>query len=654
MPKLPINRAIKRERSPGGNMLALVAGVTATVLIAFLLFALGYIRLLGGSNEQRTAIEAAALSAASDISKIVYNDPNFGYLSVSDYAPVGTGTKAGDNFFMPVRSINTLLATIRVDMIIADRLNSPVMRQLSQRDYQNAMTAKDNLVAEIQSSLTTGGGGTAKDKDGNTINTYTNAENAYKTNVIRMTGKSNYVAGSLRLQLGCLEGGAPTNTPVPKPASAANVSGTQAQNGFYMSYVNVPYNGRDFVFAGVSNNIKLVSPSNWVATASGVPYSIPTIIKAEADQRFSEGAGASAPTRVVRSTACAQPANAHDPLPAPGALSISFPDDRIPQIDNPGQLMTLPNFNGPPMLLQTPTGGDCPGAGTLNPLPSPTGGPLTFSGMWQAGLYDWLKNAGSKPNVSSAQNLFGATFNQTIPAINGQMEVYTFNMDGTIKYILIPTGPMPFMPASHNQAYTSLFDAMFTPGGEGIDPGMFDAYIKDYSLVQGTINGGIHGGQPMPNPQLTAVVPVATYMITQAPTRPSFIASIGGVKGFASGGDCGGGGSGAGNGYGSSNPPAWTGPQGGPPNVLDSNDNDNDNDNDADLDDVNRSATGTFGARNDLGLGVATAVVSNYAPGPAGGAKRVTYVKDGSVCDVRFRRQYQLTRGGPIQYKLTP
>lgn len=634
-------------------MLALVAGIGATALIAFLLFALGYVRLLGGNNEQRTAIEAAALSAASDISKVVYNDPNFGYLSCSDYAPVGKGTKANDNYFMPVRSINTLLATIRVDMIIADRMNSPVMRQLASRDYQNAMTAKDQLVQEIQNAIATGGG-SARDKDGNIVNAYANAETAYQTNAIRMTGKSNYVAGSMRLTLGCLDGGAPTNTPVPKPASQANVSGNQSQNGFYMSYVNCPYNGKDFVFAGIGNNIKLVSTTNWKATASGVPYSIPTVVKAEADQRFSEGAGANAPTRVVHSVACAQPANAHDPLPAPGALSISFPDDRIPQIDTPGQLITLPNFNGPPVTLLTPTGGDVPGAGTLTPLSSPLGGSMTFSGMWQMGIYDWLKNAGAKPNVSSAGNLLGSTFNQTIPAVNGQMEVYTWNMDGTIKYILIPTGPQPFMPASHNQVYAYSLDAMFTPGGEGIDPGMFDGYIKDYSMIQGTINGGIHGGQPIPNPQLSAAVPVATYMITQAPTKPTFIATLGGVKGFATGTDCGGGGSGGGNGYGSSNPPMWSGPQGGPPNVLDANDNDNDNDNDADLDDVNVTATWMLGPRNDLGLGAAGASVSNFLPGPGAGAIRVTYVKDGSVTDARFRRQLQMTKGGPIMYKLVP
>ncbi len=70
------------------------------ILIAILLFALGYTRLVGSSQEQRTAIEAASLAAAKEISRIVVNDPNFGYISLSDAAPVGKATAAGDNFFI--------------------------------------------------------------------------------------------------------------------------------------------------------------------------------------------------------------------------------------------------------------------------------------------------------------------------------------------------------------------------------------------------------------------------------------------------------------------------------------------------------------------------------------------------------------------------
>ncbi|HIN65038.1 MAG TPA: hypothetical protein EYM95_10390, partial [Candidatus Obscuribacterales bacterium] len=60
-----------------GNTLALIAAISAGILILILLFALSYTRLVGSSQEQRTAVEAAALAAAKDVSRIVINDPNF-------------------------------------------------------------------------------------------------------------------------------------------------------------------------------------------------------------------------------------------------------------------------------------------------------------------------------------------------------------------------------------------------------------------------------------------------------------------------------------------------------------------------------------------------------------------------------------------------
>jgi len=83
--------------------------------------------------EQRAAIDVASLAAAKDLSKIVVEDPYFGFIALSDYAPSGkhnphrlfqsagattdghadAGVHAAwhdgrDGFPMPVRSINTI------------------------------------------------------------------------------------------------------------------------------------------------------------------------------------------------------------------------------------------------------------------------------------------------------------------------------------------------------------------------------------------------------------------------------------------------------------------------------------------------------------------------------------------------------------------
>ena len=127
--------------------LALVCGVTIT-LVTLAIFALQFTRILGTEQEQRTAIEAASLAAAKDLSRIVVDDPNVGFVALSDYPATGNGTAAGDNFDLPVQSINSILATSRLDCIIADWWNNPIMKQYATRDYQNAVAAETDMKDE--------------------------------------------------------------------------------------------------------------------------------------------------------------------------------------------------------------------------------------------------------------------------------------------------------------------------------------------------------------------------------------------------------------------------------------------------------------------------------------------------------------------------
>ena len=73
-----------RHRSPNGNMLVLIAAITVGLIVALIFFCLNYARLLGSNSEQKKAIEAAALAAASDLSAIVIPTVEFGYVSLSD------------------------------------------------------------------------------------------------------------------------------------------------------------------------------------------------------------------------------------------------------------------------------------------------------------------------------------------------------------------------------------------------------------------------------------------------------------------------------------------------------------------------------------------------------------------------------------------
>ena len=278
-------------------MLIMVAAFTF-VILALCLFGLGYLRILGSSSEQKTAIEAAALAAAREISNIVIDTPEFGYVGISDSAPIGTVTQAGDTFYTPVHSINTLIGTARLDLIIADQLGVPELEELALTDLTAAKLRAAELVGVIAGSITPSG--SAQDKHGNTITPYVSAETAYQQNQVRMTGASNYVAGSLSLTLGALNTPGLTNVPIPNPPSAdPSLSTSNTLAGNYKSYINIPYNGQNFVFAGIGDAVRIVDP-NQFTTAPSLPYFYRTIIRAEAQQNVTDsGLGKNSTIRAV-------------------------------------------------------------------------------------------------------------------------------------------------------------------------------------------------------------------------------------------------------------------------------------------------------------------------------------------------------------------
>jgi len=564
-------------------MLALIAAF-CILMTVILLFALGYVRLLGTSSEQKTAIEAAALAAARDISKIVINTPEFGFVGLSDSAPNGTGTAAVDTFHTPVHSINTLIGTARLDYIIADALgpDGDEIKELALRDLTAAKAQATALIAVIDGAILPGG--VAQDKNGVDVTPYTAAENAYTENVIRIAGTCNYVAGSMNLRLGGLQGGAATNIPVPKPSgtdpslSTGNTilgrtynhfSGTWVNETYYKSYTSYPFDGQDFVFAAIGDSVRLVDPNLWRATLSGLPFYYRTVIRAEAEERVQDPER----THTLKAVACAQPSNVWDPKPAPGALQISFPDgmpNGPEDITRPRDLYGAASNNLASATIgvdmYTSSGGDFPvttgsSIATDNaswPVPSDTA--QTAATACKIAVYDWLKRAGTKANVTSVVGMHSTLFrNVTDPPLSltptvpwgtpvaasiprGICHIYFFEPDGVVSYDFKEQKPQPYYVVAEDQTYMECFRAIEDghPDAEELEidnlslgPPLnatsdgvvtlgpsYDMYVRIYSRRPGITNGGRHAGEPMDN----------TWLVTQ---RPASV-KVSGSKGSAS------------------------------------------------------------------------------------------------------------------------
>lgn len=444
---------------------------------------------MGSHQEQVTAIQSAALAAATDASRIIVEDPYFGLIGLSDYPPKGNGILAQDNYAVPVTGINTLLATVRLDMIIADKLNDNTLRALALRDYQAAMQSKTLLTDELTRVVEQNQPGA--DVNGDKVNPYTDALSSYQSNPIRLTeGGSHLVPGSLKLKLGCVDNLA-TNTPIPTPSNCSSLAQTQQINGFYKAYVNAPYNNHDFVLAAIGDAPKLVDQTQFQENASNLPYSIPTVIRCEAIQEFvTKDEKNNVSQRRVTIFAAAEPGCCNQ-RPSPGAFAVNFPYGYIGEITDLYTLLTHTQICKPPIDQSlTAVNGDYPPNSLAElqvPIFDSTHPP--FGSMLRVAFYDWIRRGGPDVDVDK---LLAALKEPLVDIGGGQMHLFQITADGGIAHTVQPSNPLPDFPVSHNQIY-----CVSGLGFHDSNKHEYDVYLRDYVYQPGRTRGGIHAGQPL-------------------------------------------------------------------------------------------------------------------------------------------------------------
>lgn len=624
-----MNKKNLAPRNRRGNMLILVTAVILAIIMVLLFFMLGFVRLTGTQSEQRTAIESAALAAAREISNIVIVDDNFGHVGLSDSAPIGTNTAAGDNYYTQVHGINTLIGTSLLDYIIATELGSTEMQKLAVDDKIQAETAATTLMTAIQNSIIPGG--TALDKDGNTIRPYQTAVNAYTSNQVRMTGGSTYKAGSLQLSLGAITGGLPTNIELPRGWTGSFPASVTSGNN-YKSYQPISFGGRTWVFAGVGSAVKLLDPAKWVPNATGVPFQHRTILRAEAIQDINN----QGQTVSVRAAAVAQPASVYDPLPAPGALMISFPDGPPDGLcamrrinDLYGGCLSDGNDDSDVHMAMN---GDYPvdaasmvAPDTYWPIPGDT--QKQAANACKIAVYDWIRRGGTKANVGAIVNMHNVVFNAPNPATvnwppggapgakpipNGVAHIFRYSPTGTVTYQSKQIDPVPYYVISDKQMLVESFEVltngaatsfnvkpinlgppMMNADGEAKFTLKYDLFIRDYARRPGAPLGGKHAGEPLDDP-------LVAHKASQNQLAMNTISHGGvGAKPKSSGG----------------------GGNGGLPLILPQ-------------EDFAFYFNGTA-----MAILRDPAVYKSFQPGSG---LRSTYQTNGTVCDIRFRRQLQV------------
>ncbi len=538
----------KLKRASRGSVLLLVLAVTLGIITAIVIFSISYVRLSGTQSQQKSAIEAAALSAAREMSKIVVDTPQFGFIGLSDSAPNGTNTTSGDGYDNSVHSINTIMGTTLLDYLIAEDLGpangGDEIKILARQDLDNLKTAAASLMTALNASITPTGSGL--DKNGATVRPYQEALNSYNNNRMNMAGNSSMAAGSFQLSLGSITGGAPTNVRTPTGWSGSWPTNI-ATNQRYKSYTTITQDGIDWVFAGIGEDVKLVDINKFQTTVSGLPYQFGTIVRAQATQNVNDNGT----TRSVMSVACAQPASVYDPLPAPGALVVSYPDGppgpfpvyscghtKFADLTSSSGCLSGGDDNSD---ILTASGGDYPVDSTSSLINVSSAWPLDSvdsshkaHNACKVAFYDWLRRGGTKVDVGAvktgvflqpfgpAPGMIGWTssgLGGTIPG--GVAHVWRFKTNGDIEYFKKTVTPLNFAVVSENQlcmeslsciknsAALHLVPVYLGPAYNGTGgfvkfKDTFDLYVRDNGRNLGRTTGGKHTGEPMVDPTINS------------------------------------------------------------------------------------------------------------------------------------------------------
>ncbi len=480
--------ALKRGQS--GSTLALVIAIFLGVIIAIAFFALDFVRFVGGHQEQETAIEAAALAAAKEISRIVVEDPNIGFVALSNAPPACRKTAAGDNFYTPVKSINSLLATNRLDLIIADALKDPILKKCSLADYDAVKAAGLRLSKELSDCVESGG--QALDANGNTVNPWQEAVNAYKSNQLRMASPTSaLLEGTLKITLGTVSGLA-TNCQIPNPSQFANLAPEDQFDLCYAAYRDISYGGRSFVFAATGSATTLVDGKNFKTNDDSLPFSIPCVVKCEASEEFQKRG--SNDKEVVHCVAYAEPPCLNDTCPTPGSLVMSFPGNGVPEVTNLLSIFSDAQIKQSPTdAIETPFQGDFPQTQltkTTLPILGEKHPPLQE--LTRVAFYDWLKRGREKINVQSLLDAMKAPIDGVA---GGRSFYFNHKQNGSVTVSSKPLAALPELPVSHMQWRAVSGIAVHSQNGK-----FFDVVIKDFVHKPGRMKGGLHAGEPLGNP----------------------------------------------------------------------------------------------------------------------------------------------------------
>jgi hypothetical protein len=480
-----------RRRTKSGGVLILII-LLAVIVIPMLVMPTRFSIFMMDRDRAQNVIEGASLVAANDLSKIIINDPNFGFVSLSNYAPIGSATRAADGEPLPVVGINTLVGTLRQNTILARALGNATMGMLADSDRGKLQLTMRDLNMALSDSLC--GAGNFTDIQGEQIDPYEDVANYLQANL-----PPNMQVESMELSNGWLSTGSTTAIPLPQPERLAAVEDEDRVGETYKAFTDIPVGRASFTFAGLDTKATIVGAGSFQDADNEHICSIVRlkVVISVKDPPF-KPFGVKTASK-LETVACAQPYSEAD-VSTNGVMTLRFSGGPIPGLMSWRDLLKTGVFRDNQITTYNVTGGDYPvepeaRVEKVEAESSMGSAQPSTSQQFSEHLYYWLRSGHLRPKLGDVLGMLAATF----PSGANQVCAYEFADSGGISTRIISNDSVP-TPVVSDQQSSTIADTCTAGGTYPV------IVFRDNVKHLGTTLGGKHGGQPLAGyPLLTSL-----------------------------------------------------------------------------------------------------------------------------------------------------
>lgn len=497
----------KQRRNRRGNLYVLYIGLAALIIVIWNLYAAIGLNMIV-NYRSKCALEAASLAAARDLSRIVINDSKWGYIALTDQPPVGKDTFAADGYPLPVTGINTIIATARLELLVAQSLGTNEGLDCAMEDVISARKAARRLGRVLRNSLRNDNDKRsaksfnnedliARDIHGKVVRPLDSARDVYEQNAKHLLSTLGWQLEGLNADLGALSEEGCTNTPRPEDTLWKNWTARESSDSShssdnrdlfadaspnYPAFKDVPVGDEQFYFAGLGKQVSLVESSLFETSKSGPQ--VCSILRLVAQLKRTGTTG----TDYMKSVACAQPAFIEDKVPA-SYMVLRFPNGIPHGADSLRGLLTSRGMSRN-IPLYTASGGDFPVDTGAQLKENPGKATATVRHAFTRAFFDWMRTAHAKPKLHAILDALDRQFARQHASTT---YLFTFDDNGSIEIAAPENYPFTTQTAYENQLYTVAFNAINANGFN------WSLRLRDQVHRLGKLEGGKHAGQPMPS-----------------------------------------------------------------------------------------------------------------------------------------------------------